>query len=136
MWGQYVQCRSLCVCVCVCQGLRWGRLWGLHPLPNTPPPSKKGSIKEEGGEASLSLCSQTETITLSLDTHTHAHTLNGAFLGGPTYYPEEKSFFLGTGSCALPSGLKPVQEEEENHTQHHRCSSESSRLSRLSGGLS
>lgn len=76
-------CRNVCLCVCV-WGIESLCVYGgglLWELPTHPPPSKKGCIKEEGGEAPLSLCSQTQRQ--SLWTHT--------FLQGHSDYPQKRS---------------------------------------------
>lgn len=74
-----------CVFVCVClRDREFVCVWGgglLWELPTHPPPSKKGCIKEEGGEAPLSLRSQTQRQ--SLWTHT--------FLQGHSDYSQKRS---------------------------------------------
>lgn len=78
-------CAEMCVCVCVFEGKRvcvcmgGGLLWELPT--QSPSLSKKGCIKEEGGEAPLSLRSQTQRQ--SLWTHT--------FFQGHSDYPQKRS---------------------------------------------
>lgn len=112
MWGQYVpKCVFVCVFegkrVCVCMG---GGCCGNYPP--SPPPSKKGCIKEEGGEAPLSLRSQTQRQ--SLWTHT--------FLQGHSDYPQKRS------TCSywiLPEedfSTEKRREKRREDTQHLQSS--------------
>lgn len=103
-------CAEMCVCVCVClRDREFVCVWGgglLWELPTHPPPSKKGCIKEEGGEAPLSLRSQTQRQ--SLWTHT--------FLQGHSDYPQKRSGFVLDSPRGGFSDWKEKRGKSERHS--------------------
>lgn len=102
MWGQYVQCWSVCVCVWL--------LLGDTPH-NTPPPLPSSSIKQEGERH---LC---HFALRHRDNHTltgHTNTLDKHIPEGHTDYPEKRGSSL-CSACWIPP-VEALKKRRQNLT--------------------
>lgn len=105
-----LKCVRVFVSECVCVRGGGGGCCGSYTPSYSPPSPLKGCIKEEGGKAPLSLCSQTQRQSHSHWTHKHfGHTHSS----GTYWLSGEKRYFCVLDSpSGGPSGLKQRRKKE------------------------